>query len=160
MRTIDGNLGLMPVIDIIQWVESSRRSGTLLLNREEQHKKFYFQDGEIIFVWSNSKAESIESFLQVETGISRHELQEALADSESLGLPFIGYLYSKNIISKEGLEGVLLQVAEAAMIDAMKWESGTFEFSDILPRQSLVLHSPDSREYHRPDPRRQDPQDL
>ena len=130
----------MSVIDLIQWADNSKRSGTLILSRQDRQKKIYFQSGKIIFVWSNSAGESIADFLQVETAINQQQLQDALKDSDFLGLPFIGYLYSEKIISKKGLEEVLKLVAEAALIDALKWETGEFEFNDVLP--SFVINGP------------------
>ena len=130
----------MPLMDIIQWADNSKRSGTLILHQEERQKKFYLQDGQIIFVWSDSVGERIADFLQFEIVTSQQKLNEALTDSEYLGLPYIGYLYSEQIVSKTQLEEVLRQVAEAALIDALKWETGTFEFVDELP--SFVLNGP------------------
>ncbi len=133
MRTISGNLSLMSVMDVIQWAEANKRTGTLTLNRDNRQKKFYLQDGQINFVWSDCEGERIADFLQFETVVSQKKLSEALSDSEMLGLPFIGYLYSEKIISKPKLEEVLWQVAEAALLSALGWETGTFEFIDELP---------------------------
>lgn len=140
MRTISGNLSLMSVMDIIQWADSNKRSGTLTLNRDDRQKKIYLQDGQINFVWSDCEGERIADFLQFETVVSQKKLNDALSDSEMLGLPFIGYLYSEKIISRPRLEDVLRQVAEAALLNALSWETGTFEFVDELP--SFVQNGP------------------
>lgn len=140
MRTIQGHLSLMSVMDIIQWADNSKRTGTLTLFQDDHQKKIYLQDGQIIFVWSDCDGERIADFLQFEMVVSQRKLNEALSDSEVLGLPFIGYLYSENIISKPRLEAVLWQVAEAALLSAFSWETGTFEFVDSLP--SFVQNGP------------------
>lgn len=123
----------MSVMDIIQWADNSKRTGTLTLFQDRRQKKFYLQDGQVIFVWSDCVGERIADFLRFETLISQQKLSEALSDSEMLGLPFIGYLQSEKIISMARLEGVLRQVAEAALSSALSWETGTFEFVDELP---------------------------
>jgi len=41
-RAFEGSLSLMPLSDIIQWVEVSRRSGTLIVNTDEEVKRLYF----------------------------------------------------------------------------------------------------------------------
>ena len=140
MRTIHGNLSLMSVMDIIQWADNSKRTGTLTLFQGNRQKKFYLQDGQIIFVWSDSEGERIADFLQFEMVISKKKLNEALSDSEMLGLPFVGYLYSEKIISKPRLEEVLRLVAEAALLSAFSWETGMFEFVDEIP--SFVQNGP------------------
>ena len=133
MRSITGNLSLMSVMDIFQWAEVNKRSGTLTLKQDDNQKKFYLQDGQIIFVWSDSEGERIADFLQFEAVVSQDKLSEALADSEMLGLPFVGYLYSEKIITKPKLEEVLLHVVKAALLSAFTWETGMFEFTDELP---------------------------
>ncbi len=127
-------------MDIIQWADNSKRTGTLLLRRQEQQKKIYMQDGKIIFIWSENEGERIADFLQLETAASQKKLKEALADSELLGLSFVGYLYSEKLINRPNLEEALKQVAEAALTDVLRWETGTFEFIDELP--SFVLNGP------------------
>lgn len=130
----------MSVMDIIQWADNSKRTGTLILFQDNRQKKIYLQDGQIIFVWSDCEGERIADFLQFETVISQQKLSEALSDSEMLGLPFIGYLYSEGIVALPRLEEVLRLVARAALIDALGWETGMFEFVDELP--GFVLNGP------------------
>lgn len=140
MRKFNGNLSLMPLADIIQWAANSMRSGTLVLSQHGWQKKFYMQDGKIIFIWSNSAEEHFSNFLKDHSHISQDELDKAFSDSESLGLPFIGYLLSEKVLSREQLEDILKDAAEAVLTSALKWDTGMFEFIDDLPR--FVLNSP------------------
>ena len=80
----------MPIMDIIQWADNSKRTGTLLLRRQEQQKKIYMQDGKIIFIWSENEGERIADFLQLETAPSQKKLKEARADPGLRGLSFRG----------------------------------------------------------------------
>jgi hypothetical protein len=140
MRKFNGNLSLMPLSDLIQWAANSKRSGTLILHQHGWQKKLYLQDGRLIFVWSNSEEEHFSSFLKDQSHISQDELDKAFTDSESLGLPFIGYLLSEKILSKEQLEEALRKAAEVVLTSALKWDTGMFEFTSDLPR--FVLNSP------------------
>lgn len=140
MRKFNGNLSLMPLSDLIQWADNSKRSGTLILSQHERQKKFYIQDGKIIFIWSNCEGEHFGNFLKDQSHISQDELDKAFSDSEYLGLPFIGYLLSEKALSREQLEDTLRKAAEAVLTSALKWDTGIFEFIDDLPR--FVLNSP------------------
>jgi putative nucleotidyltransferase with HDIG domain len=140
MRKFNGNLSLMPIADLIQWATNSTRSGTLILNQHGRQKKFYIQDGKIIFVWSNCEGEHFGNFLVHQSNINRDELDKAFADSVSLGLPFIGYLLSEKFFSNDQLEDILRKAAETVLINALKWDTGVFEFVDDLP--GFVLNSP------------------
>lgn len=140
MRKFNGNLSLMPIADLIQWASNSTRSGTLILNQRGRQKKLYIQDGKIIFIWSNCDGEHFGNFLKDQSRISQDELDRAFADSESLGLPFIGYLLAENIFSKRQIEDILRNAAEVVLTSALKWDTGIFEFVDDLP--GFVLNSP------------------
>ena len=130
----------MTVADLIQWTDNSKRSGTLILNQHGRQKKFYIQEGKIIFIWSDCEGEHFGNFLMDQSHISQDELEKAFTDSEFLGLPFIGYLLSENILSKERLEEILKKSAELVLSSALKWDTGIFEFTDDLP--GFVLNSP------------------
>ena len=140
MRKFNGNLSLMPLADLIQWADNSKRSGTLILSQHGRQKKFYIQDGKIIFIWSNCEGEHFGNFLKDQSRISQEELDKALTDSESFELPFIGYLLSEKILSKEQLESILRKAADVVLTSALKWDTGIFEFIDDLP--GFVLNSP------------------
>jgi putative nucleotidyltransferase with HDIG domain len=130
----------MPLADIIQWADNSKRSGTLILHQHGQEKKFYVQDGKIIFIWSNCESEHFGHFLKDQSRVSQDELDNAFTDSDCLGLPFIGYLLSEQIFTMRQLEDILRRAAEVVLTSALKWDTGTFEFIDDLPR--FVLNSP------------------
>jgi len=140
MRKISGNLSLMSVLDVIQWAESSRRSGTLVLSKFEQEKRFYLQDGKIIFVWSVGGEDHFFDLLLRETGIAQKELSDALAEAKSLNIPLIGYLHSADKVETGILEEVLREMVKAELIDALQWGTGTFDFLDELP--AIVSNGP------------------
>jgi putative nucleotidyltransferase with HDIG domain len=140
MRSIRGHISLMSLMDLIQWASNSTRSGTLAISEQGQQKKFYFQEGKLIFVWSDCRGERIVDFLRLESAISQQDLDNSITDAKYLGLPFIGYLISEKILTAEALQQILAQVAQAALTDALKWESGEFEFIDELP--SSVVNGP------------------
>jgi len=140
LRTMHGNLNFISILDLIQWAGNSKRSGTLIVTYNEQNKKFYFQDGKVIFVDSGLDNECIINFLMLETSLNRQELQDKISVATSLGLSFISYLISDNVISKEIMNKIIRQIAQSAVTDAMKWLTGEFEFIDTLP--SFVLNGP------------------
>jgi putative nucleotidyltransferase with HDIG domain len=140
MRKFNGNLSLMPLADLIQWADNSKRSGTLVICQQHLQKKFYIQDGKIIFFWSNCEGEHFGNFLKARTNLNQDDLDKAFTASELLGLSFIGYLLSEKILSEEQLEDILRSAAETVLTTALKWDTGTFEFVDDLP--GFVLNSP------------------
>jgi len=130
----------MSVPDLVQWIENSRHSGTLVLSLGTSHKKFYFQNGEMTFVWSDKEGERFWSYIENETSLNVRELKEKFQDSEKLDIPLLSHILNEKLISRERLEFILMVILKTALTDALKWETGTFEFIDFLPPE--VLNGP------------------
>lgn len=140
MQTMHGNLSFISILDLIQWADNSKRSGILILSNNELQKKFYFQGGKIILVDSGLNNELLDNFLILESNLSPQDVKEKNSVADKLGLPFISYLISEKIISKEVMNQIIRHLALSAVVDILKWQSGEFEFNDDMP--SSVLHGP------------------
>lgn len=130
----------MPIPDLVQWIEGSRRSGTLTLSQQANRKTFYFQNGEMVFVWSDKEGERFWHYLEGETGLRVKELKERFVDSGKLDIPLLSSILNEDLIEKDRLELILTVILKTALTDALKWETGEFEFVDVLPPE--VLNGP------------------
>lgn len=139
-RSIEGSLSLMTLSDLMQWIEVSRRSGTLTVTNDEITKRFFFQDGKLIFIWSDKEGEQLCQALHEATGLPLELIFETLRTAEQLGISCVGYLSSEQGIPLERLVSLINSLAEQAMADVITWKAGRFRFSDNLPL--TVLSSP------------------
>lgn len=139
-RSIEGSLSLMTLSDLMQWIEVSRRSGTLMVANDETTKRFFFQDGRLIFLWSEKEGEQLCEALHDATGLPLELILEAIRSAEQLGISCIGYISSEQGIPLERLITLISSLAERAMADVITWKAGRFRFSDNLPL--TVLSSP------------------
>ena len=133
MAKIEGDLSLMPISDLMQWIEMSRKSGTLLIEFNGIAKRFYLQEGKIIYVSSQRKGEMLGEYLLSKKLLDLKQLKESIQKSQVFGIPFTGYLISEGLLTAETLESIIGEIAEIAFRDALKWEEGTFQFKDSLP---------------------------
>ncbi len=133
MAYIKGDLTLMPLPDILQWIEISNKTGTLTITDGNIKKRFYLQDGKIIFVSSNKKEERVGECILKKKLVDSNTLKKALQKSRHLGIPFTGYLISEGLIDLKTLETILKEMVEAAFLDTLRWEGGIFEFVDSVP---------------------------
>jgi putative nucleotidyltransferase with HDIG domain len=140
MKKINGDISLMPLPDLLQWAETSRKSGTLSVSFQGTSKSFYLQDGTMIFISSQKEGERLGEFFMKTGRLSPAQIEQGLRESKRLGCPFTGYLIEQGIIDKQTLEQTLQRLAETAFSDALTWEDGTFEFSDAIP--PLILNGP------------------
>ena len=140
MRSIKGDLDLMELPDLLQWAESGQKDGTLVISREGVSKYFYFQEGKLIFFSSQEERERLVNALFTSRHITRPQLMAAIAESKKLGIPFISYLISEKIILEATIRQVLASLVQQAIIDALQWSEGKFEFREVIPES--VLNGP------------------
>ncbi|MGD1075523.1 MAG: DUF4388 domain-containing protein, partial [Thermodesulfovibrionales bacterium] len=133
MKGIEGDLGLMSLPDIMQWAELNNKSGTLILERQGIAKRFYFQDGKIIFVSSQKEGERVGDFFARLANLGAQKVKEMIQESQRLGIPFTGYLLSEKMVGMNRLEEIIQELAETILVDALSWDSGKFRFTGEIP---------------------------
>ncbi|HIJ82485.1 MAG TPA: HDOD domain-containing protein [Desulfuromonadales bacterium] len=132
-RSLDGSLSLMPLSDIFQWVEVSRRSGTLIVNNDESIKRFYFEHGALVFVWSECEGERLCEELAEEFNIPEGRILEHLNVAEQLGISCLGYIASQEGVSQESLNDMITSLVKKILSNTVIWKVGHFRFCDFLP---------------------------
>ena len=75
--SLAGNLRTMDLPEVLQWIASARKTGTLHLERRSVTKKIYFQGGGIYTSWSNDPRESLGQILVRERLITEEQLFKA-----------------------------------------------------------------------------------
>ena len=134
-----GNLRTMSLPDILQWIATGRKAGTLHLERRSVQKRIVFRDGYISSSWSNDPRESLGQFLIREGRISEEQLFRALQRQEDTGTLLGVILVEDGILEPEVLREVLRLKAEETIYDIFGWLEGQFEFKEgELPRDTLV----------------------
>ncbi len=124
---------MMSLPDIMQWADVNKKTGTLTVKHQDVTKAFYLQDGKIVFVSSQKEGERLGEFFAGIGQIEEKKIKAALIESQKIGVPFTKYLIAKKIIKQETLEQGIEKLAQTIFCEAMKWEEGTFEFTDNLP---------------------------
>lgn len=139
-RSIEGSLSLMSLADLIQWIEGSKKSGSLVVTHEEYVRRFFFQNGRLIFVWCDQEGERLYDAIHEQFGLSTERIIDALKQAEQLGISFMGLLSSEEGIPLERLGGIITTLAEQSLTTSLAWRAGRFRFNDFLP--ASVLCSP------------------
>ncbi|MDA8169281.1 MAG: HDOD domain-containing protein [Nitrospiraceae bacterium] len=130
---INGDIGLMPLPDVLFWAEANKKTGTLTIKRQESVKRFYIEDGRILFLFSQEDGERFIEFFSSSGSIERRAIETAVKESHRLCVPLTGYLISEGVLAKETLERLLSGLVESALAGALGWDEGTFEFTDSMP---------------------------
>jgi hypothetical protein len=134
-----GNLRTMSLPDILQWIATGRKTGTLHLDHRSIQKRIIFRDGKIATSWSNDPRESLGQFLIREALISEEQLFRALIRQEEQGKLLGVILIDEGRLDADQLRRVLRLKAEETIYDIFLWREGQFEFKEgEFPRETAI----------------------
>jgi hypothetical protein len=125
------NLRTMCLPDLLQWLATTRKTGTLYLKRRSVEKRLLFREGVILSSWSNDPRESLGQFLLRDGLLDEEELFRALLVQETQkGRLYGAILIEQGLISEEQLREALRKKAQESVYDLFLWPDGAFEFKD------------------------------
>src|SRR5687767_941231 len=137
--SISGNLETMELAELLQWVASSGKTGTLVIGRADVQKRIFFGDGRIIATGSTDPKEQLGHFLVSHGYITETELVEAVTQQESTGMLLGKILVTRGRISEQELQHLLLLKAQEGIFDMFSWESGEFRFVERETLESGMI---------------------
>jgi len=134
MASIKGDISVMPLTDLLQWIDLTRKNGTITAIYQGTEKKIYVEDGKIVYVSSNKEGERLGEFILKGSHLEADRLKSALIQSQTMKMPFTQRLIELNLFTIEKLKNIINSYAEELLHDAISWEDGRFEFiQGILP---------------------------
>ena len=128
--SLTGKLGTMGLPEVLQWIASSRKTGTLFLRQPPIEKRIVFKDGAVYSSWSNHPRESLGQFLIRDRRVTEEQLFRALLRQEQEGKLLGALLVEEGVLSAEDLRRALQTKAEETVYDLFLWPDGDFDFQD------------------------------
>jgi len=125
---IRGDLSVMHLADLLQWIELCGKTGTVTVRANEIAKKIYFAAGRLIFVSSEKEGERLGEYLHRGSHVDVGRIRAALLEARTMKIPFTQRLLKMHCFTPSGLKDVVLTHAKEILFDAFRWEDGDFEF--------------------------------
>lgn len=127
--TFSGDLEHFPLVDIVQLLHSTRKTGTLHLKGPKGESQLVFNDG--FFVSANHVNNSVRigQVLLEMHAISPETLEQALAEQNNAGTarkPLIATLIERGAIDRETAFAGLETLIEMTIVEVLTWNSGEF----------------------------------
>ena len=124
-----GDLAHLPIVDVIQLIHSTRKSGTLSIKSLKGESQLVFNDG--YFASANHLNNSIRigQILVGKNFITPERLEQALLEQKQSGAarkPLIATLIEQGAISPENAYSGLENLIEMTIVEVLTWTSGTF----------------------------------
>jgi hypothetical protein len=134
MASIKGDIAVMPIPDLLQWLAMSRKTGTITANFSSIEKKIYLETGKIVYVSSNKEGERLGEYMIRSSEIGKDRIKAVLLKSQAMKIPFTQMLIDLNYFTVNSLTAFIATYARELLIDAVTWKDGWFEFiQDALP---------------------------
>jgi hypothetical protein len=130
----------MDLPEILQWISTGRKTGTLHVEHRSVHKRIVFRDGVIHSSTSNDPRESMGQFLIRDRLITEEQLFRALLRQETEGRLLGAILVGDGVLSEEGMRHSLESKAEETIYDLFLWPEGKFEFKDGEVPANILVH--------------------
>jgi hypothetical protein len=139
--SLQGGLETFRLPEVLTFLSTTRKTGTLVAAHENQKASVYFDAGALVFAASNQQSLRLGELLLRKKRITRAELEQVDARMQSDGTPFGQLAVQLGIFTEAQLRDALkIQVSEI-LFDAFLWKGGTFVFFDemSLPPYAITI---------------------
>src|SRR6185503_8429117 len=131
--SIRGTLKTMSVADLLQFLATGRKTGTLKLGRGTIIKQIFFEEGLIVGSSSNDPKERLGQVLLHYGKISESDLRIGLEVQRRSGRKLGTILSLRGLVSQDDIMEVLRTRTLEIIYDLFIWEEADFEFADNEP---------------------------
>ena len=126
---LTGELEHLPIVDVVQLIHSTRKSGTLNVYSRKGEGQLVFNDGYIVSATHSSESLKIGSILLESQIINQEELDKALEIQEQSGEDrkhLIATLLEHCGLSKDAAFKALETLIEMTVVEMISWTRGIF----------------------------------
>lgn len=130
-----GDLEHLPIVDVIQLLHATRKSGILRVKSLKRESDLVFKDGYIVSASHLNNSVRIGTILMERNIITPEVLDQALLEQKNAGAerkPLIIALLDKGLVKEEDAYQGLEHLIEMTIVEILAWKRGTFTL-DVLP---------------------------
>jgi hypothetical protein len=138
---LQGRIERFTLPEILQLIATSRKSGTLGIQKDESIVMVYFKQGGIIYGYGPRQTYHLGQLLKDRGAITSEQLDEAITaqakteNTKRLGEIMVG----RGFIDRADLHGVVRQQVEELLYSLLSWETGSFKFyEDQFPTEEEI----------------------
>lgn len=143
-----GDLDHLPIVDLIQLLHSTKKSGTLGLKSKRGQSQIVFNEGYIVSANHHNNSIRVGQILVDMKAITVEQLESALQEQKTAGKnrrPLVATLIEGGLINKDTAFKGLEMLIEMTIVDILTWTSGTFELEmDKLTVSDEYRYFPDT----------------
>ncbi len=123
-----GDLKLMPLEEILQWLGNGKRTGVLKINNNYITKKIFFKDGLVASASSSDPRDYLGQFLLSRGWITEIQLVKAIEMQEVKKALLGKVLVDLRILTEDKIKEALREKTLETIFSLFLWQEGKFEF--------------------------------
>lgn len=132
-RGLSGDLGTMPLKDLVSYLGARRVSGTLHLERGAVQKQVWLQEGMVVSASSNQPREYLGQFLITMGHLTEDQFIKAYKTQRETKV-FLGkILVMIGLVSEELVASALSLKLRETLLEGFTWKDGSFVFDPNEP---------------------------
>jgi hypothetical protein len=136
---LSGTLHTFPLPELLQWLGSAKKNGTLSVRGDRYTKRLVFREGIIISSSSDDPTEQLGQFLLSHGKITEEDLRKGLETQTRTKVLLGKILLMVGAVEEEDLRDLLIKKAEETIFSLFLWSDAHFEFADgDLPKEVFV----------------------
>jgi hypothetical protein len=132
--SFSGDLEDLPIVDVIQLLHATRKSGILRVKSRKRESSLVFKEGSIVSASHVNNSVRIGTILIERNIITPEILDQALLEQKNAGAerkPLIIALLDKGLVKDEDAYKGLEHLIEMTIVEILTWKRGTFTL-DVL----------------------------
>ncbi len=126
---LKGDLEHFPIIDVIQLLHGSRRSGVLRLSSQKGESQLVFHDGDLVSANFLNSRVRIGQVLVSSSAITEEQLNQALDIQNKAGderKPLVITLLEHNMVDETAAYNGIESLIEMTIVEVLTWKEGNF----------------------------------
>jgi hypothetical protein len=137
--SLQGDVGTMPVRDLLGWLGQRRASGTLSLSRGMVVRRFHLSKGQVALASTSEDERPLGKILVDSGALEPAHLDRALSMKHHYGERLGLTLMLSGLVTETQLRAALVDKAQSMLVDALAWRDGRFVFEDEIYAEELPV---------------------
>ena len=139
---LHGNISAFRLPDVLTFLSTTRKSGTLTLANDAREAYLFFDDGALVYAGSNQEQFRLGSILMRKKRITQSQRERIDALMSAEGGRFGQFAVKEGVLTEAQLRDFLKVQVSEIVYDCFVWDAGTFSFAEEgarLPQHAITI---------------------
>jgi len=141
LPVLQGSLGTFKLPEVLTFLSTTRKSGTLIVSHDGHEANLFFDDGDLVYAGSNQEQFRLGAVLLRKKMITPDQRDRIDAMMRNDGGQFGTLAVQQGVLSDDQLRDYLKVQVSEIVYDSFVWPSGSFAFTDghRLPSHAVTI---------------------